>query len=155
MASHSWLKLLLSTFVFAADFLMAKTAPKTRPTPSFELVQEGNTDADRHWTIKRLPSELSFDEGFFLSVRAIQTLVSKNQRVIVVGIAGPSGAGKTSLALRISEVLRGTTYVQLPFLLARVHVDPEFCPWITIWIRRARSSTTILMILDCLISSCL
>ena len=91
---------------------MAKSTPKARPIPSFEVVQEGKSEADRRWTIKRLPSELAFDEGFFLSVRAIQTLVSKNQRVIVVGIAGPSGAGKTSLALRISEVLRGTTYVK-------------------------------------------
>lgn len=99
----------------------------------------------------------SFDEGFFLAVRAIQVLLTKNQRIVVVGVAGPSGAGKTSLAQRITEVIPGSVYATptcSPVVKAGVCMGggggggrsvgcwlthrrrwgtAGFCPWTTIW----------------------
>jgi pantothenate kinase-related protein Tda10 len=43
---------------------------------------------------------LSFDKGFFLTIRAIQLLKKQsNGKPILVGIAGPSGAGKTGTSV--------------------------------------------------------
>jgi uridine kinase len=47
-----------------------------------------------------------------VAVKAIQILRKKNEgKVLVVGVAGPSGAGKTSLAQKIISVLPKSTYV--------------------------------------------
>ena len=51
---------------------------------------------------------MSFDKGFFLTIRAIQ-LLKKHARgePIVVGIAGPSGAGKTVFCQKIQDFMPG------------------------------------------------
>jgi uridine kinase len=51
---------------------------------------------------------LSFDKGFFLTIRAIQ-LLKKHARgePILVGIAGPSGAGKTVFCQKIADFMPG------------------------------------------------
>lgn len=55
----------------------------------------------------------SFDKGFFVAVKAIQVLRKKNEgKVMVVGVAGPSGAGKTSLAQKIISILPKSVYVK-------------------------------------------
>ncbi|PIN19502.1 Armadillo/beta-Catenin/plakoglobin [Handroanthus impetiginosus] len=51
-------------------------------------------DSDRY-EIAPLPDNLSFEKGFFVVVRACQLLAQKNEGLILIGIAGPSGAGKT------------------------------------------------------------
>jgi uridine kinase len=56
---------------------------------------------------------LTFDQGFYTSVRAIQLLRQKKQRTIFVAIAGPSGSGKTTLAKKISNVMPGTLIISL------------------------------------------
>eukprot|EP00958_Prasinococcus_capsulatus_P017926 scaffold2058_cov403-Prasinococcus_capsulatus_cf.AAC.9 len=48
-----------------------------------------------------IPENLSFDKGFFLFIRAIQLLTSSTEDVVVVGVAGPSGAGKTVFCEKI------------------------------------------------------
>ncbi|EGG18413.1 adenylate cyclase domain-containing protein [Cavenderia fasciculata] len=79
-----------------------------------ELEVELQERADQRWTMKPKQETLSFDKGFFLSVKAIQQLRKKNNgRVIVVGVAGPSGAGKTSLAHKIVSVLPKTVLISL------------------------------------------
>ncbi|KYR01765.1 adenylate cyclase domain-containing protein [Tieghemostelium lacteum] len=75
---------------------------------------EVNQKSDNKFTIKPLQDTLSFDKGFFLSVKAIQLLRKKNtSSVTVVGVAGPSGAGKTSLAQKIVSVLPKTVLISL------------------------------------------
>lgn len=37
----------------------------------------------------------SFDHGYFLLVRAIQELREKKEGLVIVGIGGPSGSGKS------------------------------------------------------------
>ncbi|XP_051144528.1 inorganic pyrophosphatase TTM2-like [Andrographis paniculata] len=51
-------------------------------------------DSDRY-EISPIPDKLSFEKGFFAVVRACQLLTQNNDGLMVVGIAGPSGAGKT------------------------------------------------------------
>jgi hypothetical protein len=48
----------------------------------------------------------SFDRGFYLLVKAIQELRErKDGLVVTVGIGGPTGSGKTSLAEKVASVL--------------------------------------------------
>ncbi|KAK4257291.1 hypothetical protein QN277_006897 [Acacia crassicarpa] len=51
-------------------------------------------DSDRY-EIVSIPDSLSFEKGFFIVIRACQLLAQKNDGLILVGVAGPSGAGKT------------------------------------------------------------
>lgn len=51
-------------------------------------------DSDRH-EIVPIQDSLSFEKGFFIFIRACQLLAQKNDGLILVGVAGPSGAGKT------------------------------------------------------------
>lgn len=66
------------------------------------------------FTIKPKKGTLSFDKGFFVTVKAIQILRKKNDgKVIVVGVAGPSGAGKTSLAHKIISILPKSVLISM------------------------------------------
>ncbi|ELR15134.1 uridine kinase [Acanthamoeba castellanii str. Neff] len=56
---------------------------------------------------------LSFDQGFFVAVKGIQLLRQHNRRTTIVSIAGPSGAGKTSIAKKIAEVIPKSLVVSL------------------------------------------
>ncbi|KAK7330238.1 hypothetical protein VNO77_24426 [Canavalia gladiata] len=51
-------------------------------------------DSDRY-EIVPIQDTLSFEKGFFIVIRACQLLAQKNDGIILVGVAGPSGAGKT------------------------------------------------------------
>ncbi|PPS16830.1 hypothetical protein GOBAR_AA03742 [Gossypium barbadense] len=51
-------------------------------------------DCDRY-EIVPIEDKLSFEKGFFIVIRACQLLAQKNDGLILVGVAGPSGAGKT------------------------------------------------------------
>ncbi|KAK9105386.1 hypothetical protein Scep_022230 [Stephania cephalantha] len=51
-------------------------------------------DSDRY-EIVPIEDQLSFEKGFFIVIRACQLLAQKNDGLILAGIAGPSGAGKT------------------------------------------------------------
>ena len=58
--------------------------------------------------IARFEDDLTFDKGFFLTIRAIQLLKSNSQgRPILVGVAGPSGAGKSVFCQKIHEFMPG------------------------------------------------
>jgi uridine kinase len=51
-------------------------------------------DSDRY-EIVPIQDPLSFEKGFFIVIRACQLLAQNNDGIILVGVAGPSGAGKT------------------------------------------------------------
>ncbi|KAB1212804.1 Uridine-cytidine kinase C [Morella rubra] len=51
-------------------------------------------DCDRY-EIVPIQDPLSFEKGFFIVIRACQLLAQKNEGIVLVGVAGPSGAGKT------------------------------------------------------------
>lgn len=47
------------------------------------------------YEIVPLRDRLSYEKGFYAVIRACQLLSQKNDGIILVGLAGPSGAGKT------------------------------------------------------------
>ncbi|XP_030455613.1 inorganic pyrophosphatase TTM1-like [Syzygium oleosum] len=51
-------------------------------------------DSDR-FEIIPIQESLSYEKGFYIFIRACQLLAQKNDGLILVGVAGPSGAGKT------------------------------------------------------------
>jgi len=87
------------------------------------------------YLIEPIEDELSFDQGFFYAVRAIQELKrvraqDKNNtscgNVIVVGIAGPAGAGKTFLAKKLSSVVHGLVISMERFVRVEQAIDQNF-----------------------------
>ncbi|KAK9676092.1 hypothetical protein RND81_11G053300 [Saponaria officinalis] len=55
------------------------------------------------YEIAPIQEPLSFEKGFFIVVRACQLLAHKNDGMILIGIAGPSGAGKTVFTEKIQN----------------------------------------------------
>ncbi|KAI4379186.1 hypothetical protein MLD38_005513 [Melastoma candidum] len=55
--------------------------------------------------IAAIQDSLSFEKGFFIVIRAVQLLAQRNEGIIVVGVAGPSGAGKTVLTEKIQNFM--------------------------------------------------
>jgi uridine kinase len=69
-------------------------------------------------TIEAVKDELSFDKGFFLFVRALQLLVKKKEqerstKPVIVGLAGPSGAGKTVFSSKVQSLIPGCAVLSM------------------------------------------
>eukprot|EP00959_Pyramimonas_sp_CCMP1952_P162387 3395150-Pyramimonas_sp.AAC.1 len=56
---------------------------------------------------------LSFDKGLFMFIRALQLLRQNFDGIIVVGLAGPSGAGKTVFSNKLRSFLPGCAMLQM------------------------------------------
>ncbi len=112
-----------------------------------EVVKIKTTEGGTRYTIKPLPSELTFDKGLFVFVRAVQLLTHHNKDIIVVsisdfnnlmiqssllpppqlgflnsdlpffpqqvGLAGPSGAGKTAFSRKLQNLIPGCTLLSM------------------------------------------
>jgi hypothetical protein len=59
-----------------------------------QLVKRKDSSSDRY-EIVPIQDSLSFEKGFFIVIRACQLLAQNNDGIVLVGVAGPSGAGKT------------------------------------------------------------
>ncbi|XP_056164143.1 uncharacterized protein LOC115672562 isoform X5 [Syzygium oleosum] len=55
--------------------------------------------------LQSLPLHVSFDHGYYLLVKSIQELREKKEGLVTVGIGGPSGSGKSSLAEKVESVI--------------------------------------------------
>ncbi|KAL5995202.1 hypothetical protein ACLOJK_025260 [Asimina triloba] len=64
--------------------------------------QPGSTSSS---ILQSLPLHVTFDHGYYLLVKAIQELREKKGGLVTVGIGGPIGSGKTSLAEKVASVL--------------------------------------------------
>ncbi|MCO5603725.1 hypothetical protein L7F22_057876 [Adiantum nelumboides] len=69
-------------------------------------------DCDR-FEIEQVPDPLSFEKGIFLFIRACQLLSQKIKGVILVGLAGPSGAGKTVFSEKVNKFMPGITVISM------------------------------------------
>ncbi|XP_024525218.1 uridine-cytidine kinase C [Selaginella moellendorffii] len=63
-------------------------------------------DCDRY-EVAPIADSLSFEKGFFLFIRACQLLAQNMEGVILVGLAGPSGAGKTVFSEKVGSFMPG------------------------------------------------
>lgn len=52
-------------------------------------------------------------QGLFMFIRAVQVLRSSHEGIMVVGLAGPSGAGKTVFSSKVRAFLPGTAHIQM------------------------------------------
>nr|ACF22692.1 uridine kinase [Brachypodium distachyon] len=69
-------------------------------------------DAGRY-EIVPFPEPLSFEKGFFVMIRAIQLLVQHNEGIIFVGVAGPSGAGKTVFTEKVLNFMPSVAVISM------------------------------------------
>ncbi|XP_020547430.1 uridine-cytidine kinase C isoform X2 [Sesamum indicum] len=69
-------------------------------------------DSDRY-EIAPIPDNLSFEKGFFVVVRACQLLAQKNDGLILIGVAGPSGAGKTAFTEKILNFMPSIAVISM------------------------------------------
>ncbi|XP_054823459.1 inorganic pyrophosphatase TTM2 isoform X2 [Prosopis cineraria] len=69
-------------------------------------------DSDR-FEVVPIQDLLSFDKGFFIVIRACQLLAQKNDGMILVGLAGPSGAGKTIFTEKILNFMPGIAVISM------------------------------------------
>ncbi|XP_072990922.1 uncharacterized protein [Typha latifolia] len=74
-------------------------APSNSPPPSTPSTSSSSI-------LQSLPLHVPFDHGYYLLVKAIQELREKKDgQIVTVGIGGPSGSGKSSLAEKVASVL--------------------------------------------------
>ncbi|CAH9131221.1 unnamed protein product [Cuscuta epithymum] len=69
-------------------------------------------DCDRY-EIVSIPENLSFEKGFFIVIRACQDLAQKNDGIVFVGVAGPSGAGKTVFTEQIQTFIPSVAVISM------------------------------------------
>lgn len=74
------------------------------------LLKKKNSE---RFEIEPIQNPLSFDKGFFIFVRACQLLAQNNDGVVFVGIAGPSGAGKTIFTEKVMTVMPGNAVLSM------------------------------------------
>ncbi|GAB4860937.1 Inorganic pyrophosphatase ttm1 [Ancistrocladus abbreviatus] len=69
-------------------------------------------DSDRYEIIP-IEESLSFEKGFFVVIRACQLLAQKNDGIILVGVAGPSGAGKTVFTEKVLNFMPSIAVISM------------------------------------------
>ncbi|XP_010672495.2 inorganic pyrophosphatase TTM1 [Beta vulgaris subsp. vulgaris] len=70
-------------------------SPRPRSNLLRDQVQLVKRKDSNRYEIVPIGGPLKFEKGFFVVIRACQLLAQHNDGIILVGVAGPSGAGKT------------------------------------------------------------
>ncbi|GAB2297106.1 Inorganic pyrophosphatase ttm2 [Dionaea muscipula] len=88
-------------------------SPRRKPGLLKDQVQlVKRKDSDRYEMVP-LHEPLSFEKGFFIVIRACQMLAQKNDGIILVGLAGPSGAGKTVFTEKILSFMPSIALISM------------------------------------------
>lgn len=65
------------------------------------------------YEIGNIEDALSFEKGFFVVIRACQLLVQNTDGIVLVGLAGPSGAGKTAFSEKILNFMPNVAVISM------------------------------------------
>ncbi|XP_021755735.1 uridine-cytidine kinase C-like isoform X2 [Chenopodium quinoa] len=65
------------------------------------------------YEIVPIKASLSFEKGFFVVIRACQLLAQKNEGITLVGLAGPSGAGKTVFTEKVLNFMPSIVVISM------------------------------------------
>ncbi|KAJ6795567.1 uridine-cytidine kinase C-like [Iris pallida] len=76
-------------------------SPRRKPGLLRDQVQLVKRKDLGRYEIVPIQEPLSFEKGFFIVIRACQLLAQRNEGLLLVGVAGPSGAGKTVFTEKI------------------------------------------------------
>ncbi|XXG55287.1 hypothetical protein AAC387_Pa03g2987 [Persea americana] len=88
-------------------------SPQRRPGLLRDQVQlVKKKDSDRYEMVP-IQDPLSFEKGFFIVIRACQLLAQKNDGIILVGVAGPSGAGKTVFTEKVLNFMPSIAVISM------------------------------------------
>uniref|UniRef100_A0A0E0K478 CYTH domain-containing protein n=1 Tax=Oryza punctata TaxID=4537 RepID=A0A0E0K478_ORYPU len=88
-------------------------SPRRRNGLLRDQVQLVKRKDSNRYEIVRFPDPLSFEKGFFVMIRACQLLVQHNEGMIFVGVAGPSGAGKTVFTEKVLNFMPGVAVISM------------------------------------------
>ncbi|GER46000.1 uridine kinase [Striga asiatica] len=95
------------------DTVPSAESPRRRTGLLRDQVQLVKRKDSVRYEIVPIQDPLSFEKGFFAVVRACQLLAQKNEGMILVGIAGPSGAGKTVLTEKILNFMPSIAIINM------------------------------------------
>lgn len=96
----------------AKDTSEAESHPKRLGLLKDQVRSTKKKDSDR-FEIVPIQNPLSFEKGFFVVIRACQLLAQNNDGMILVGIAGPSGAGKTIFTEKILNFMPSVATISM------------------------------------------
>lgn len=87
------------------------------------------------YEIVPIEDSLSFEKGFYAVIRACQLLAQKNDGLILVGLAGPSGAGKTVFTEKILNFMPSIAIINMDNYNDGTRViDGNFDGMLTLWL---------------------
>lgn len=88
-------------------------SPRRRQGLLRDQVQLVKRKDSGRYEIVPIQEPLSFEKGFFIVIRACQLLAQKNDGIIFVGIAGPSGAGKTVFTEKVLNFMPNIAIISM------------------------------------------
>ncbi|KAJ3686792.1 hypothetical protein LUZ61_015956 [Rhynchospora tenuis] len=88
-------------------------SPRRKPGLLRDQVQLVKRKDSNRYEMIPIPEQLSFEKGFFVMIRACQLLAQKNDGIILVGVAGPSGAGKTVFTEKVVNFMPSVAVISM------------------------------------------
>lgn len=78
-----------------------------------ELEKVKKKDGRTRVTLKPIEDQLTFDKGFYVFIRALQLLRAHNQGVVLVGLGGASGSGKTAFSAKVKDFMPNIAVISM------------------------------------------